>query len=379
MRIGLVHSFYRGSSPSGENIAVLDQKSVLETAGHEVLLVSKRTDDYNLSIGYRMRAAVSVMTGVGGDPTPALKDFDPDVIHVHNLFPNFGTDWLNKWDGPVVSTLHNYRPLCANGLLFRYGRVCTLCPDGSRTSAARFGCYQGSRLASLPFVVRGFGYENDPLLQRANRIVALTQIAADLYRRYGVPDGKITVIPNFVLPASTANRPTVKGTRWLAVGRFSSEKGFVQLISDWSHESPLDIIGEGPQLGCMQEAARGKNVRILGRMDRDVLRAKMTEYTGIVVPSRWFEGFPQVVLEAMEAGLPVIALEGSGASSAVRELGIGLTYSTPHELSAGLTTIEARQSELQERGRAIYRANFHPEVWLNRIETLYRVAVEAQR
>ena len=380
MRIALVHSFYRGSSPSGENIVVLDQKSELEMAGHDVLLVSKHTDDFNLSIGYRMRSAATVVTGVGGDPTAALEDFAPDVVHVHNLFPNFGTDWLNKWDGPVVSTLHNYRPLCANGLLFRDGRVCTRCPDGSRISAVRFGCYRGSRLASLPFAVRGFGYGNDRLLRRANRIVALTPLVADLYRYYGVPDWKITVIPNFVSPLSAANRPTSESGRWLAVGRFSSEKGFVEMISDWSHDSPLDIIGEGPEFGAMQEAARGKNVRLIGRMNRDALRRKMSEYIGLVVPSRWFEGaFTQVVLEAMESGLPVIAREGSGASAAVSDLGIGLTYSTPDELRTGLTAIEARHSEFQERCRTAYSAKFHPAAWLNSIEGLYRLVLEAEQ
>ena len=45
MRIALLHSFYASDSSSGENVVVDAQFQALSAAGHEVLLLGRRTDD----------------------------------------------------------------------------------------------------------------------------------------------------------------------------------------------------------------------------------------------------------------------------------------------------------------------------------------------
>src|SRR5919205_1422355 len=114
LRIALVHSFY-GSTVSGENAAVVAQADALRRAGHDVLLVAARTDELEGSRFYRLRAGLRVASGRGTSPLEALRAFEPDVVHVHNLFPNFSTNWLRAVDAFVVATVHNYRPMCAAG------------------------------------------------------------------------------------------------------------------------------------------------------------------------------------------------------------------------------------------------------------------------
>src|SRR5207248_9522615 len=141
-RIALVHSYYSSRQPSGENVVVDAQAAALAEAGHEVRVVARRTDEEERRALHSVRAAWTVATGVGADPTDELRDFRPDVVPVHNLFPNFGTSWLGRWDGPVVATLHNFRPMCAAGTLYRNGEVCTACPDGEPMAAAKHACYR---------------------------------------------------------------------------------------------------------------------------------------------------------------------------------------------------------------------------------------------
>ena len=126
-------------------------------AGHEVLVVARQTDDEMKTQGYELKSAVRVATGRGPDPTPELKAFGPDVTHVHNLFPNFGERWLGTWAGPLVATLHNFRSLCANGLLFRDGATCTKCIKGNPLPALRYACYRGSHAATLPLALHNAG------------------------------------------------------------------------------------------------------------------------------------------------------------------------------------------------------------------------------
>ena len=86
---------------------------------------------------YPVRAAYRTVTGRGPDPTPMLAAFAPDIVHIHNVVPNIGVDWAKRWPGPIVHTIHNYRPLCSNANLFRDGEKCTQCPDGKPLSRHR--------------------------------------------------------------------------------------------------------------------------------------------------------------------------------------------------------------------------------------------------
>jgi hypothetical protein len=137
MRIAIVHSFYNSRVPSGENVVVTAQVQALRAAGHDVRLVAQYSDERLQRRRYPAEAAVTVITGLGPDPSAELTAFAPDIVHVHNLFPNFGTRWLERWPGHLVATLHNFRPMCVAGSLSRDGEVCTLCPDGDRWASLK--------------------------------------------------------------------------------------------------------------------------------------------------------------------------------------------------------------------------------------------------
>ena len=51
---------------------------------------------------YPVRSGPSVASGRGAEPGAGAAWVPPDVVHVHNLFPNWGTRWLGEWSGPVV-------------------------------------------------------------------------------------------------------------------------------------------------------------------------------------------------------------------------------------------------------------------------------------
>src|SRR3954451_274021 len=121
LRIALVHSYFSSRVPSGENRAVDAQAAALRQAGHVVEVVAQYTDERLRRLTYPVEAALTVATGRGPSPLPELERFTPDLVHVHGLFPNFGKHWLTHWQGPVVATMHNYRPLCPAATLFRDG------------------------------------------------------------------------------------------------------------------------------------------------------------------------------------------------------------------------------------------------------------------
>jgi glycosyltransferase involved in cell wall biosynthesis len=377
MRIALVHSFYSSPRPSGENQVVLAQFDALREAGHQVLLVGRYTDRARQERGYLVRAGLGVATGFGPDPTTDLRKFSPDVVHVHNLFPNFGTRWLSRWEGPLVATLHNFRPLCANGLLYRDGHDCTLCPDGNRLASLRYGCYRDSRIATLPLSLRnGRGLTHDAVIKRANRIIVLSERSRAVYEGYGLLPGEISLVPNFVTSVNASVRSAPVHERWIAVGRLNAEKGFVELLQAWPRGVPLDIVGDG-SLRAQVEVSASPGVRILGTMSNAKLRLALPNYTGLVFPSRWMEGaIPLVVLEALEAGIPVVAREGNGGADQIRSAGCGGVYGDqePGGLAAALTAVRNSGDSLREQARSTWQDRFSVR---RSVAATIRVYVEA--
>lgn len=320
-RIAIVHSFY-GSSVSGENTAVLSEADALRRAGHDVRLFSARTDELEGGRLYALRAGIRVASGRGRAPLAALRAFDPHVVHVHNLFPNFSTNWLHAVEAPVIATVHNYRPMCAAGTLFRGGAVCTLCVDGGQWSAVRYGCYRGSRGATAPLAwANRRGVTADVVLDRADHIILLSELQRSIYVRAGLPEARITVIPNFV-PDDLDPGPhaSTTGARrgWLVVGRLNPEKGILELVQRWPQGVPLTIVGDGPLRGDVERACAGPGRNLVPTLPRREVVQRMTRYVGLAVPSRWFEACPLVYVEALAAGLPVLAWEPSGVAEFVR-------------------------------------------------------------
>jgi glycosyltransferase involved in cell wall biosynthesis len=356
---------------------VESEVAALARAGHDVALFAARTDDLEGDRLYPLKAGLRVATGRGASPLAALARFGPDVVHVHNLFPNFGRRWVRSVDVPLVTTLHNYRPLCVNGLLYRDGKVCTLCPDGRRWSGLRYACYRDSRLASLPLTLANLaGPAADPLLARADRIVVLSDLAAEIYANAGVAPHRMTVWPNFLRADLDPGPDDARaGTdAFLYVGRLSPEKAVIRLLAAWPRgdEAPaLRIVGEGPEEAAVRSAAEGRPIEVLGRVSRTEVVALMRRSVGLVFPSAWYEGFPLVYAEAMAAGLPVLAWAPNVVSRWAVADGTGASTSWDEDTGAILALAAGSFPGLRHHCRRLFEKRYSEAAHVARAEALY--------
>lgn len=379
MRIALIHSFYSAAASSGENVVVLAQMEALAAAGHEVVLIGRETDREQAHLSaYPLRAAWRTITSRGPDPAPLLRRFAPDVVHVHNTVPNIGLQWLTGWEGPVVHTLHNYRPLCANGLLFRDGRFCSDCPDGKPWAAVQHGCYRDSRLYSLPIATRNArGLGANQLIERSDALVVLSEAERQIFLDYGVPSQRLRLVPNGVSQVHQGPTVVPDKPRWLAVGRLRAEKGFDVLLRSWPAGEQLDIIGDGPQHEELLALAP-PGVRMLGAMPADEVRLIMSEYSGLIFPGLAIESaLPLVVGEALEASLPVVFGTGHRQAAELVAAGVARTaqWSAPKEspqgIDAALTWVREGGQGLRNDARTWYEEQLTVRDWIKRLEGLY--------
>jgi glycosyltransferase involved in cell wall biosynthesis len=142
----------------------------------------------------------------------------------------------------------------------------------------------------------------------------------------------IRAVPNVVdttLFSPSPSRPA-RGARarLLLVALLDPKKGVEHLLRALAllrkrrDDFELDIVGDGPLRGELAEVARRleleRDVRFLGRRDKRAVAELMREADFFVLPSLW-ENLPNVVIEALASGLPVVATSVGGVPEMVDE------------------------------------------------------------
>ena len=92
--------------------------------------------------------------------------------------------------------------------------------------------------------------------------------------------------------------------------RLSAEKGIDTAIrASAASGVPLVVAGEGPEAAALGELARslGAPVELVGRADRARMGELLAGAGALLMPSRYHEFAPYSALEAMAAGVPVVA------------------------------------------------------------------------
>jgi len=191
--------------------------------------------------------------------------------------------------------------------------------------------------------------------RRARALVAQTAVVAAWYRQRLPARVLVAAISNPVA-LGTPSGPaavTMPAPFILAAGRLVHQKGFDLLIRAFALAAPecgqmhLAIAGEGPEADALARLAREYKVEdrtfFLGRVSR--LGALMREAHAFVLSSR-YEGFPNVLVEALAAALPVVATD---CKSGPREIlcggrhGLLVPPENPQALSAALVRIATDQ------------------------------------
>ncbi|HXV94801.1 MAG TPA: glycosyltransferase family 4 protein [Pseudonocardia sp.] len=371
-RVLVVHSYYSSATPSGENAMVDAEVAALRRAGHDVGLVARHTDTLARSRAHPLRAAAATATGFG--PGALAEAADHDLVHVHNLFPNFGRRWLAHLRVPFVVTLHNYRPLCAAASLYRDGRVCTDCLGGPLPGLAH-GCYRGSRAATLPLTVGRRGVRRE-VLDRAARLIVLSPTQRELYARAGIPAERLVEVPNFV-PDALDPGAGPGGEGWVFAGRLDEQKGADALVAAWPADIPLTVVGGGRSEREVRELARGKQITLAGHLPREEVVALLRAARGLVFPSRWPDPFGLVYAEALAAGTPVLATEPAAAAGFVRRDGTGTAVARLTE--AAVREAHERFPGLRVRSRAVFEQRYTERAHVAALDRVYAEAVAAPR
>jgi glycosyltransferase involved in cell wall biosynthesis len=215
-------------------------------------------------------------------------------------------------------------------------------PAARRSRIPRISTIVSPPELAVPMVENRFVWLKRKRLARAYRkafrVLAVSQQAADSAERfYQLPSGSTEVIRNPVdvsWVSDMANQdPPQRDDRLtlVCVGRMTQEKGHLDLLkaigicqSSWPEDLPkirLRLIGDGPlrrelESRWASEPAGPHEVEFVGKQTNPERFIKSSD--ALILPSL-FEGMPNVVLEAMALGTPVIATRAGGTIELQRD------------------------------------------------------------
>ena len=219
----------------------------------------------------------------------------------------------------------------------------------------------------------------------SSKIITVSNYDRELALRWGVGSSDLIVTVHNGMPPTgvvSLNKRKDSGVKLIMVARLEAPKDHAFLLKalallpsdkDWS----IDFVGDGPNMPQLKKIVDDLNlserVSFLGACS-DVAQ-RLADSDVFCLLSNW-EGFPLTILEAMRAGLPVIASSVGGVPEAVDNLKTGFLIE-PGDISAlvkSLSTLissEELRSEMGREGLNKFKSNFTFDRMLERTIEIY--------
>lgn len=287
----------------------------------------------------------------------AVRTWRPDVVHIHWWFPGGLAAWPGGLGAPVVLTSHGTDLFLAD----------------------RSGPLRWLARRVLP-AARAMTVISTPLAARA--------------RALGVAADRLTVVP-MPTPVSPAVPRTPVAGRILFLGRLIARKGAhvavaaMRTIADAAPDAHLRIVGDGPERAALEAlvGAQGLAGRVtfVGAVPPSAVAAEYAQAQVFVMPAitDWKgeqEGFGLVLVEAMRAGVPVVASASGGIPDLVQDGTTGRLVPEGDAAALARAILETLRSPDQAAARAAdaaldMQARFSPEAIARTFDTVYRQAV----
>lgn len=291
----------------------------------------------------------------------ALSEIEPDVLHLHLPGPScFAAlasararriPWVVHWHADVAPDMPDWRVRAA---------------------------YRGYR----PF--------EQALLRRADTIIATSSAYVAASSALRPWQAKVRVIPLGIGPSVNTEAPAPAwpksdGLRVLSVGRLSHYKGHAVLLRALAKvpDASLILIGHGEENARLQALVReldlGDRVHMAGEVNDAELAAAYRGADVFALPSLdRSEAFGVVALEAMRAGLPVIAsaIPGSGLGEVVEDGKTGMLV-PPGDVNALVAAIERMRDSNSRNtygsaGKVRWESSFSLDASARQVQTVYQ-------
>ena len=389
MKVLVVHNYYGDHAQGGESVVFEQEVSALKARGVETRTYTRTNAELERASLWRKARAFALPARspeVEKECRALMRDFRPDVVHVHNYKYVVSPAVLKiakEFGSKTVLTLHNYRLVVPCGQFRRGNALCEECLTRSPTrSLWRDDCASSLRGRILQSAY--FFRARKPALRYVDAYFALSPFGRAKFVQGGLPAEKVFVKRNFLPDAplnATRERGTAARREAIFIGRLSPEKGVRFMLDAWRDvDFPLAVVGAGSELDAARSLA-GRNVSILGALPREAALERLRTASFLVFPSLWYEGAPMVLIEACALGVPILTSRAGDRADVVERFDAGLTYDLGDryafvESADRMASDPSLLRRLSVGSRAAYDALWRPEPNIERTLRIYQALID---
>lgn len=334
----------------GAERAFFNTSKVLKEHGHKVISFAMRSPK-NLPSGYSEYFIPEIDLSDRSDPIRnilqgpiqvynrqariklglLIKKEKPDIVHIHNIGRRITLsiiDATEKYQIPVVHTLHDYKPICSINNFYRDDKICELCIHQRYYNVLSHKCNHNSYTASFFDMVEKYLNFARKTYSKIDLLISPSEFLKKKLVEDGFDKNQIVILRNFV--EYYKNRSTVSKEKYvLYFSRLDHGKGTLTLIETVKKmkEVHLKIAGDGPLENFLRQQAAGySNIEFIGRLGGQPLNNALDGALFTIVPSEWYENAPMTVLESFAHGKPVIGANIGGIPENIEDRKSGLLF-----------------------------------------------------
>lgn len=325
----IVHNYYQ--IPGGEDTVVANEKKMLEEHGHKVILYSRNNAE--LKHMSKFQKLFLPITTIFNPRTyreikRLIKSENIEIVHVHNTLNLISPAVYyaaRAMKVPVVQTVHNFRLLCPGATFYRDGNICEDCVEHGLRCAVKHSCYRGSRIQTLACVISTWFHRMTGIYGKINYICLTEFNRQKLLNLKQIKPERVFVKPNFVESKDGFVPEENRENQFVFAGRLDKLKGIDILFEAWKRMGDtapkLVVCGTGPMKEWCDNFIKENtvNIEMRGLMPNNQVLSYMANSKGLVLPTRWYEGFPMSIVEAFSVGTPVLCSNLGNAGSVVEE------------------------------------------------------------
>lgn len=385
MKILQIHNeyIYKG----GEEAVVKEERNLLLKNDHKVYQSIRKNNEEIVSLSQKLNIAKNLSYSKKSYQIieNEIIKIKPDIVHIHNTFPlwTFSViDACNQHKIPVVMTVHNFRLICAKGVFYKDKQICEKCLWSSPFNAVKHGCFQNSIIKSIPVsyminkTKRGLN-----IINKLNKLIVLTDFAKKKFLEAKFPENKIIIKPNFMSKKFNIEIKQKKKD-FIYASRLSEEKGIIDLL--YAHKKfnfNLNICGDGPLKNLVNNE---KKINYLGFLSDEDINRQLAKTKFLLFPSKWYEGFPTIILKAFLFETVVLAPALGSIPTIIKDGYNGILFK-PNNIEDLINKIkwalsnEEKCNQIKENAKKEFNEKYTEEVNYNILKKIYEDAIEENK
>lgn len=237
-------------------------------------------------------------------------DRETTIIHVHGWTKALSSsvfDIAFKMKFKVVLTLHDYFTACPNGGYFNYkeNKICNMNPLSYK--CIKCNCDSRNYAFKVYRLIRQFVQNKVVgLNKKIEYAISISNFSEKILRKTLNKNTNISRIYNPIeLNKEESIVEPLKNKYYLYVGRISKEKGvdiFCKAMQDLGYDGI--VVGDGSEKEKLEKEYN--NITFTGWKEKSEVNEYMKNAKALIFPSKWYEGAPLTIIEAMSMGLPCI-------------------------------------------------------------------------